>query len=161
VHTDLNRTIEDVGSLVNGSEVYLYCNPGEGLCSTAFTTGATAPFANPKAMRKYDALELSVNRRFSHNWFLGGSYVWSRLYGNYAGTVSTDEVAVGGRVSVVSQQQSGQTTRPGSNVTRSWDLDELLFDSRGNFIEAGWQPTGRTSSSSTATTGSTSARTSA
>jgi hypothetical protein len=135
IHTDLNRTIEDVGSLVNGSEVYLYCNPGEGLCATAFTTGATAPFANPKAMRKYDAVELSVNRRFSHNWFLGGSYVWSRLYGNYSGTVSTDEVAVGGRVSAVAQQQSGQTTRPGSNVTRSWDLDELLFDSHGNFIE--------------------------
>jgi hypothetical protein len=135
IHTDLNRTIEDVGSLVNGSEVYLYCNPGEGLCATAFTTGATAPFANPKAMRQYDALEFSINRRFSNNWFLGGSYVYSRLYGNYAGTVSTDEVAVGGRVSVVSQQQSGQTTRPGSNVTRSWDLDELLFDSHGNFVE--------------------------
>ena len=135
VHTDLNRTIEDVGSLVNGSEVYLYCNPGEGLCATAFTTGATAPFANPKAMRNYDALELSINRRFSKNWFMGGSYVLSRLYGNYAGTVSTDEVAVGGRVSVVSQQQAGQTTRPGSNVTRSWDLDELMFDSKGNFQE--------------------------
>jgi hypothetical protein len=135
IHSDLNRTIEDVGSLVNGSEVYLYCNPGEGLCATAFTTGATAPFANPKAMRKYDAVELSINRRFSKNWFLGGSYVLSRLSGNYAGTVSTDEVAVGGRVSVVAQQQSGQTTRPGSNVTRSWDLDELLFDSHGNFIE--------------------------
>jgi outer membrane receptor protein involved in Fe transport len=135
IHTDLNRTIEDVGSLVNGSEVYLYCNPGEGLCATAFTTGATAPFPNPRPMRKYDAVELSVNRRFSRNWFLGGSYVFSRLYGNYAGTVSTDEVAVGGRVSVVAQQQAGQTTRPGSNVTRSWDLDELLFDSHGNFIE--------------------------
>jgi len=38
-------------------------------------------------------------------------------------------------VSVVSQQQAGQTTRPGSNVTRSWDLDELMFDSKGNFQE--------------------------
>jgi hypothetical protein len=135
VHTDLNRTIEDVGSLVNGSEVYLYCNPGEGLCKTAIVTGDTPPFEMPKAIRKYDAIELSVNRRFSNNWFLGGSYVYSRLHGNYAGTVSTDEVAVGGRVSVVSQQQSGQTTRPGSNVTRSWDLDELMFDANGNFIE--------------------------
>ena len=135
VHTDLNRTIEDVGSLVNGSEVYLYCNPGEGLCKTAIVTGDTPPFEMPKPIRKYDALELSVNRRFSDNWFLGGSYVYSRLYGNYAGTVSTDEVAVGGRVSVVAQQQSGQTTRPGSNVTRSWDLDELMFDAHGNFIE--------------------------
>jgi outer membrane receptor protein involved in Fe transport len=136
VHTDLNRTIEDVGTLVNGSEVYLYCNPAGGLCKTAFTTDpATPPFEMPGAIRKYDALEISLNRRFSKNWFMGGSYVLSRLNGNYAGTVSTDEVAVGGRVSVVSQQQAGQTTRPGSNVTRSWDLDELMFDSKGNFQE--------------------------
>jgi hypothetical protein len=89
----------------------------------------------PKAIRKYDALELSINRRFNKNWFLGGSYVLSRLTGNYAGTVSTDEVAAPGRVSVVAQQQAGTTTRPGSNVSRSWDLDELMFDSHGNFQE--------------------------
>jgi hypothetical protein len=136
IHTDLNRTIEDVGTLVNGSEVYLYCNPAEGLCKTAFTTDpATAPFDLPPAIRKYDAVELSINRRFNKNWFLGGSYVLSRLHGNYAGTVSTDEVAAPGRVSVVAQQQAGTTTRPGSNVTRSWDLDELMFDSHGNFQE--------------------------
>ena len=135
IHTDLNRTIEDVGSVVNGSEVYLYCNPGEKLCTTAITTGATAPFPTPRPIRKYDALELSINRRFANNWFLGGSYVLSRLYGNYAGTASTDEVAVGGRLMAVAQQQVGETTRPGSNVTRSWDLDELMFDSRGHLVE--------------------------
>ena len=136
VHTKLNRTIEDVGTLVNGSEVYLYCNPSEGLCKTAFTTDpATTPFTMPGAIRKYDALEISLNRRFSKNWFLGGSYVLSRLTGNYAGTVSTDEIVAPGRLSVVAQQQAGQTTRPGSNVTRSWDLDELMFDSHGNFQE--------------------------
>ena len=95
IHTDLNRTIEDVGTVVNGSEVYLYCNPGESLCATtALTTGATAPFPTPRPIRNYDALEVSVNRRFAHNWLLGGSYVLSRLYGNYAGTASTDEVTI-------------------------------------------------------------------
>ena len=59
IHTDLNRTIEDVGSLVNGSEVYLYCNPGEGLCATAFTTGRPRPSRPPRPKRNYDALELS------------------------------------------------------------------------------------------------------
>jgi hypothetical protein len=88
-----------------------------------------------RPIRKYDALELSINRRFANNWFLGGSYVLSRLYGNYAGTASTDEVAVGGRLNAVAQQQTGETTRPGSNVTRSWDLDELMFDSRGHLVE--------------------------
>ncbi len=78
---------------------------------------------------------MSINRRFAHDWFLGGSYVLSRLYGNYAGTVSTDEVAVGGRLVAVAQQQVGETTRPGTNVTRSWDLDELMFDSHGKLVE--------------------------
>ncbi len=135
IHTNLNRTIEDVGTVVDGSEIYLYCNPGEKLCSTALTTGATAPFPTPRPIRNYDALELSINRRFAHNWFLGGSYVLSRLYGNYPGTASTDEVTVGNRLQAVAQQQVGETTRPGSNVTRSWDLDELMFDSRGNLVE--------------------------
>ena len=35
----------------------------------------------------------------------------------------------------MAQQQVGETTRAGSNVTRSWDLDELMFDSRGNLVE--------------------------
>jgi hypothetical protein len=135
IHTNLLRTIEDVGTLVNGSETYLYCNPGEGLCKTAFTVDATPPFDTPKATRKYTALELSLNRRFNKNWFLGGSYVLSRLRGNYNGTTNTDEIAVGGRVSTVAQQSAGTTTRPGSNVTRAWDLADLLLDSKGNFID--------------------------
>ena len=55
IHTDLNRTIEDVGTVVNGNEVFRFCNPGENLCSTALPTGATAPFpisqADPEIRR--------------------------------------------------------------------------------------------------------------
>ena len=40
--TNLVRTIEDIGTLVNGSEAYIYGNPGEGLAETAITTGRTA-----------------------------------------------------------------------------------------------------------------------
>ena len=54
----------------------------------------------PKPKRNYTALEFTANRRFSNNWFLGGSYVLSRLYGNYPGLVNTDEVTAPGRVSV-------------------------------------------------------------
>jgi len=135
IHTNLLRTIEDVGTLVNGSETYLYCNPGEGLCKTAFTVDATPAFEMPAAIRKYTALELSLNRRFNKNWFLGGSYVLSKLRGNYNGTTNTDEISAPGRVSSVSQQSDGTSTRPGSNVTRAWDLADMMFDSRGNFIE--------------------------
>jgi hypothetical protein len=36
------------------------------------------------------------------------------------------------RTSATAQQQGGSIARPGSNVTRGWDLDELLFDAQGN-----------------------------
>jgi hypothetical protein len=142
VRTNLIRTIEDVGTLINGSETYIYGNPGEGLTTTAFTTGLTAPFEMPKPKRQYTALEFTANRRFSNNWFLGGSYVVSKLYGNYAGLVNTDEVTYPGRVSIVSQQSAGQRTRPGTNASRAYDLDQMMFDSHGDFIE-GRLPTDR------------------
>ena len=134
VRTNLLRTIEDIGTLINGSETYIYGNPGEGLAETAFTTGLTAPFVMPKAERSYTALEFTANRRFSNNWFLGGSYVISRLYGNYTGLVNTDEVTYPGRVSVGSQEAFGQRTRPGTNASRAWDLDQMMFDSHGDFV---------------------------
>jgi hypothetical protein len=143
VRTNLLRTIEDIGTIVNGSEVYVYGNPGEGAATTAITTGATPPFAMPKTKREYTAVEFTANRRFSNNWFLGGSYVWSRLYGNYPGIVNTDEVTTPDRVSAVNQQQQGTRTRPGGNATRAWDLDEMMFDSHGNLGVDGLLPTDR------------------
>ena len=143
VRTNLLRTIEDIGTLVNGSEAYIYGNPGEGLATTAITTGATPPFTLPKAKREYTALELTANRRLAQNWFFNGSYVWSKLYGNYAGLVNTDEVTYPGRVSVVAQQSAGQRTRPGGNATRAWDLDEYMFDAHGNLGVDGRLPTDR------------------
>ncbi len=39
----------------------------------------------PKPERTYDAITLSVNKRFSKNWQTRGSYTYSRLIGNYEG----------------------------------------------------------------------------
>ena len=145
VRTNLLRTIEDIGTLVNGSEAYIYANPGEGLGKVAITTGLTAPYDMPKAKRNYSALELTLNRRFSNRWFMGASYVLSRLYGNYPGTVNTDEIAAPGFVSVPSQSPAsgGQSVRPGTNVSRAWDLDEMMWDSHGNLGVDGLLPTDR------------------
>ena len=83
-HANLRRTIEDFGVLVNGSEEYKYVNPGEGIAATINPSGLTPVFDTPKPKRQYDALELSLEKRFSNNWFGSASYVYSRLYGNYA-----------------------------------------------------------------------------
>ena len=97
------------------------------------TSGATKPFPMPKAVRKYDAMELSVNRRFSKGMFGSFSYVYSRLYGNYAGLASSDEITspASGSSSRTAQQLGGSIARSGGNVNRAWDLDEVLFDAHG------------------------------
>lgn len=41
--------------------------------------------SEPKPERNYDALTLSLNKRFSKKWFARASYTYSRLVGNYEG----------------------------------------------------------------------------
>jgi hypothetical protein len=139
VHNNLVRTIEDIGLLVDGDEVYLYANPGEGLATDALVSTATPAFKVPKAKRQYDAVQLELNRRFANNWFMGGSYVWSRLYGNYPGIASSDEIRTPtlGLVYGADQQQAGLNFRPGGNVNRAWDLDESTWDANGNLDPQG------------------------
>lgn len=131
----LRQAIEDVGTLdADGSEVYLYGNPGQGLVKQMARTTLTAPFDAPRPRRDYNALELSVTRRFAKGWFASASYVYSRLRGNYAGLASSDEVTppATNRVSATSQQSGGSIARPGSAATRYYDLDYVLWDSHGN-----------------------------
>ena len=132
----LRNAIEDVGTLdANGSEVYLYGNPGQGLVAKSSPSGKIVPsFALPRPQRDYNAMDISVNRRFANHFFLAGSYTYSRLYGNYAGLVSTDEVTPPstGRTGAVSQQSGGQATRAGTSSSRYYDLDYLQWDAHGN-----------------------------
>lgn len=140
IHNQLGRTIEDLGGLVNGDEVYVIGNPGGGeLGLVTPTSGATKAFATPKAVRQYDALELTYSRRFSSGWFGSASYTFSRLYGNYAGLANSDEITTPttGVSSATTQQQGGSTARQGGNANRAWDIDEVLFTSKGAVDPAG------------------------
>jgi hypothetical protein len=144
-HTNLVRTIEDLGVLENGNEVYKYVNPGEGIAQTMNPSGLTSVFPTPKPKRQYDALEVSLQKRFSNNWFASASYVYSRLYGNYAGLANSDEISTPttNRSSATTQQQGGSIARPGSSANRAWDLDELVWDSHGNLNVLGRLATDR------------------
>ena len=153
VHNNLRRTMEDVGVLINGDEHYSQVNPGEGLGATMLGTcgddqsaqNCTPNFPMPKPKRVYDAMEVTLNRRFSGNTFASFSYVLSRLYGNYAGLANSDEIntPTTGVTSGTAQQQGGSIARPGGNATRGWDLAEYLFDSRGNLDQVGRLATDR------------------
>jgi hypothetical protein len=147
IHNELLETIEDVGFLTpQGDEGYLIANPGTGLTAIQFPTGATPPGApTPRPKRQYDAFELGFNRRFSNNYFFSANYTLSRLYGNYSGLASSDEVTTPttGGGSATAQQQASSISRPGGNVNRFWDLDELLWDSHGNLDVRGRLATDR------------------
>jgi len=109
IRKDLKRTIEDVGVTVPGvGSVYYMANPGEGITLT-LNDPSIPPF--PKAVREYNGLELTMERRFSNNWGLFASYTYSKLEGNYSGLASSDE--------------NGRTS---PNVNRFFDQIVMLYD---------------------------------
>ncbi len=103
--------VEDIGIPVTGGEAYVIGNPGRGL---AKQIGDAAGFISLEAARDYDAVELGLDKRFSNRYFFSGSYVWSRLEGNYAGLASSDE--------------NGRTS---PNVNRNFDLPFIGFSGQG------------------------------
>jgi hypothetical protein len=136
-HSALRNTIEDIGTLVDGSEVYIYGNPGKGIATmSAPSSSAVKSFKLPEAKRVYDALELSFTRRFAQHWFASGSYVYSRLWGNYSGLQNTDEIRPTSlyATSAVTQQISGTPYRPGTSASRAYDLDYYSYDAHGNIV---------------------------
>jgi len=72
----------------------------------------------PKAKRDYYAMNVSLEKRFSHNWQGGLSYTLSRLAGNYSGLASSDEDG-----------------RNSPNTERSFDMWHLLYDKALNPID--------------------------
>lgn len=111
-HKQIDRTIEDVGVFdANQNELFFIANPGFGIVAQPFFSGVPA---TPKAERKYDGLELKLNRRLSNNYFFNASYTYSRLFGNYSGLASSDE-----------------NGRSSPNVNRFFDIPFLGFTYNG------------------------------
>lgn len=147
VHNDLSRTIEDIGAVDEfGNETYVIGNPGESLARIQAPSGAT-PLGQPVPMpkRQYDALEVTLNKRLSNNYFWSASYVYSRLYGNYSGIAASEEVntPTTNVSSATAQQQGGSISRPGGNANRAWDIDEVFWDASGTLDVVGRLPTDR------------------
>lgn len=113
VRKGIDYTIDDVGIIVPGvGEVYFYANPGFGLAE--YTIGRQYP-AQPKAKRDYDGLEFRAKHSISNRLQLNGSYLVSRLYGNFSGLASSDE-----------------NGRSSPNVNRFFDGIYMSFDEKGN-----------------------------
>jgi hypothetical protein len=116
VHKQIDTAIEDIGALdANQNEIYTIGNPGEGVSSTFVVAGTGQVLPFPKAVRDYDAMELSLEKRLSNNWAGRVSYTLSRLYGNYAGLSQSDE--------------NGRTS---PNVGRLFDYPVMVFGQDGD-----------------------------
>jgi hypothetical protein len=112
-HKQLDEAVEDVGFFDNaGNENFFIANPGRGIVGSPFASGIPA---TPDAERKYDAFELTLDKRFANNYFINGTYTYSRLKGNFSGLASSDERG-----------------RSSPNVNRFFDLPFLGFDVNGN-----------------------------
>ena len=82
--TGIYNTVENVIDVTAGG---FLGNPG-GLIRLNPVTGEDleAPVLVPEPVRHYRALQLVFQKRLRDNWQLFGSYVYSRLEGNYGGT---------------------------------------------------------------------------
>jgi Carboxypeptidase regulatory-like domain/TonB dependent receptor/TonB-dependent Receptor Plug Domain len=105
--------IEDAGVRNSaGSEAYVLGNPGSGLHLEQLQGLGYTRSTTPK--RRYDAVEVVLDRRLANNFYFNVNYTWSRLFGNYSGLASSDE--------------AGRTS-PG--VNRFFDLPHLGFTALG------------------------------
>jgi Carboxypeptidase regulatory-like domain/TonB-dependent Receptor Plug Domain len=93
--------IAGCSSTWSGFHQYVLLNPGQGATitlsdpingETALRTVdfSAADLGLPSARREYDAVTFKFDRAFDGLWSLSGSYTWSRLFGNYEGSVKSD-----------------------------------------------------------------------
>lgn len=94
-HKNVAHAMEDHAILgFDEAENYPVGNPGEGLDLALDKANGTAKSARPK--RVYDGLEITFTKRFSRNYYYSANYTLSRLFGNYSGLASSDEISAAG-----------------------------------------------------------------
>ncbi len=135
VQKHLIRTIEDIGFEGLGGEIYYNANPGsdyiqersreilsnagpDGIAGTADDQTGEDYWAQPDAKREYYGMNVSLEKRFSHNWQGGINYTLSRVEGNYSGLSSADEAG-----------------RNSPNVERFFDMWFMMFRLDGQRLD--------------------------
>jgi len=127
----LLRTIEDIGIITPQGEQYYQGNPGSAWIIDLFETLQNEPtgleyWPQAPALRNYYGLNVTLEKRFSHNWQGSINYTLSLTKGNYGGLTSTDEFG-----------------RNSPNVERSYDLWFMMYEMDGTPIN-GTLPQDRT-----------------
>jgi hypothetical protein len=89
IYNTVGNVIDDMA--LDGARNRFIGNPGS-LIRVHPVTGDVleTPILFPELVREYRALQLAFQKRLQDNWQLAGSYVYSRLEGNYGGTLGDD-----------------------------------------------------------------------
>ncbi len=116
----IDETIEDIGYHdEDGNEAYFIGNPGRGICALPACGRYPVGAPSTKPERNFQAVEVSVDKRFANAFAFNASYTFSRLRGNYSGLASSDEFSING------------TARDSPNVNRYFDTPFGAFNVGG------------------------------
>jgi outer membrane receptor protein involved in Fe transport len=89
VSRELGSVVEDIS--LDGGETFFLTNPGGTYVINPATGDALVePVVFPSAVREYKSIELTLNKRYTSNWQLFSSYVYSENEGNYGGLFRQD-----------------------------------------------------------------------
>ena len=95
IHRNIGRVLEDVTPFpivaanlgIEGAESVDYTLTN---IDTDTPTAGDLGASFEKPIHKYDAVELTLDRRFANNWGVQASYRWSRLWGTFEGAYRDD-----------------------------------------------------------------------
>ncbi|HNQ77987.1 MAG TPA: TonB-dependent receptor [Acidobacteriota bacterium] len=91
-YRELKQVIEDIGYMTSDGLINYFIGNPDGTypdqCGpisnwSGSVVGTPVPWAKP--VRRYKALTIKANKRFSNHWFLNANYVLSSLKGNFEG----------------------------------------------------------------------------
>lgn len=117
-YKNVDQVVEDAGIRnAQDSEAYIIGNPGQGLHLQTLRDFGYTKVATPQ--RRYDGAEFVVEKRLTNNWYFNANYTYSRLYGNYSGLASSDEI-------------NAPTGRLAPGTTRAFDLPFIGFTATGD-----------------------------
>ncbi len=124
VQKHLINTIEDIGMEVPEiGEQYYIANPGSPWIREKFVAAGYGDYwQQPKATREYYGMNLSLEKRFSHNWQGGINYTLSSCKGDYSGLSSADEAGTG-------------AGRNSPNVERFFDMWFMMYQMNGDLLD--------------------------
>ena len=83
IRRDLGQVIEDA---LGFDQSYYIGNPGSGYLGTAWDESYTYQYESSTPERTFEGVELNIRKRFSNNWQMIASYLYSELKGTYDGT---------------------------------------------------------------------------